>query len=118
MTKEEEFFSSIFDTNPNIAILNINNNCSDITEQLENIVKNLSGKLTTKEFGSMDERKFRLTAREYEYAVVCDCLHELEKQDRFIKEVYHSLENSANIILISKKENMDQYTMMELLDKK
>lgn len=117
MTKSQEFFRSLFDDFPNISILNINNGCSDIQKLLEQIVNDLDGKLTVKNFEDIDEKRFRLTAREYEYAVVCDCVEKLQDADRFIQEVYHSLENSANIIVISKKENSDIYALTDILDR-
>ena len=117
MTKSQEFFRSLFDDFPNISILNINNGCSDIQKLLEQIVNDLNGKLTVKNFEDIDEKRFRLTAREYEYAVVCDCVEKLQNVDKFIQEIYHSLENSANIIVISKKENSDIYALTDILDR-
>lgn len=117
MTKQENFFYSLFDNNPGIAILHINNNCDDISLLLENIVTQNKGSLKTKQFDTIDQKRFRLTAREYEYTVVSNCLHKVENIDRFISQLYHSLENSANIILLSKKENLDPYGMIEILDR-
>ena len=117
MSKEMEFFSTLFEKHPNIAILNINNNCDDIKLQLENLVNEIGGTLKNKEFSEIDQNKFRLTAREFEYGVICDILHNIENKDKFIKEIYHSLENSAHIIVICKKENMDPYTISEILDR-
>lgn len=117
MTKAQEFFRSLFEQFPNIAILNINNNCEDIKAQLENIAEKTGGKLINKEFEKIDQRKFRLTAREYEYAVVCDCFEKFKRVDRFIQEIYHSLENSGQIILISKKDSSDISNMIDTLDR-
>jgi hypothetical protein len=130
-SKERDFFKSLFtgivsenetaavcfETNPNTAVLNINNGCDDIKNLLLELVEQNNGSLTNKEFNQLDQKRFRLTAREYEFAVVCDCIHALERVDRFIKEIYHSLENSAQIILLSRKENMDLPQMIDILDR-
>lgn len=117
MEKSQEFFCSLFEQFPNISILNIDNGCDDITKLLETIVNNIGGKLTKKDFETIDQKRFRLTAREYEYAVVCDCYDKFERVDSFIQQVYHSLENSGQVILISKKESSDIYKMIEVLDR-
>ncbi len=127
ISKEADFFKALFlgndissvdlETNPNMAILNISNKCDDIKELIENLVQVNEGKLINKEFDKIELNRFRLTAREYEFAVVCDCIHCLEDADRFIKEIYHSLENSAQIILLSRKENMDLPQMIDILDR-
>ena len=77
----------------------------------------IDGKLTHKEFSSIDIEKFRLTARESEYVVVSDCFNFTFDFDKFIKVLYHSLENSANIILISKKRDNNLLLMVDLLDR-
>lgn len=117
MTKEQEFFSSLFEQYPNTSILHINNELDDIDDLLKNIVKKSKGTLKTKNFKEIQEKRFRLTAREYEYVVISNCLNQLESIDRFITQIYHSLENSANVIVLSKKENMDSFTMMDILDR-
>lgn len=117
MSKELELFGSLFDNSPNLAILNINNNCNEINKKLQNIVDNSLGELTTKEFQSIEPNTFRLKDRNFEYAILSDCLHLIENKDRFIDGIYHSLENSAFIIILQKKENMNIQDMIELLDK-
>ena len=116
MSKEFELFRSLFDNSPNLAILNINNNCDEITQELQSIVDNSLGILTTKEFRQIQANNFRLKDRNFEYAIISDCLHLVENKDRFITSVYHSLENSAFIIILQKKENIDYETIKELLD--
>jgi len=116
MGKELELFSSLFESHPNISILNIHNRCDDIKVGLENIVNSIGGTLKYKDINDIDQKRFRLTAREYEYVVVCDCLDKIEDMKRFIDQIYHSLENSAQIILIGKKEKSDPYSMLQILE--
>ena len=117
MSKELELFKSLFDNSPNLAILHINNNCNEINIELQNIVDNSFGELTTKEFHQIQPNTFRLKDRNFEYAIISDCLHLVENKDRFITGVYHSLENSAFIIILQNKGNMTPHQMIELLDK-
>jgi hypothetical protein len=116
MGVEMNFFNDLFEKHPNIAILNIDNGCDDIKNELVKIVDELDGYLTYKEFKTIDQKKFKLKAREFEYVVVCDCLHETQNIEKFIDEIYHSLENSAEIIVIFKKENFDPYRVIDILD--
>ena len=117
MCKEFSQFLELFEKNPNIAILNINDGCDTIKSNLQYLVDELGGKLVNKEFKELDSLKIRLTPREFEYAVICDCLDKFEDEDKIIKEVYHSLENSAQIILLSKKGKIDPYKIIDILDK-
>lgn len=117
MNKEFELFNSLFEKNPNIAVLNINHKSDYIKGLLEKIVASTGGKFVNKEFSELELSKFRLTPREFEYAVICDCIDKIEDIDRFIKEVYHSLENSAQIILLTKKGKIDPYKLIDLLDR-
>ncbi len=116
MSKEFELFRSLFDNSPNLAILHINNNCGEITQELQNIVDNSLGTLTTKEFHQIQPNNFRLKDRNFEYAIISDCLHKIQNKDKFISEIYHSLENSAFIIILQNKENMYIQDILELLD--
>lgn len=117
MTKELELFRTLFDNSPNLAILHINNNCNNINSELQSIVDNSAGVLTTKELHQINPTSFRLKDRNFEYAIISDCLQLIENKNRFIDGVYHSLENSAFIIILQKKETMDIETIKELLDK-
>jgi len=117
MAKELELFRSLFDNSPNLAILNINNSCDEVRDELEKITSLSSGEFTLKEFSDIDLKTFRCKDRNFEYAVLSDCLEHIENQDRFISSIYHSLENSAFIILLQKKESMSVEIMKELLDK-
>ena len=117
MTKEFESFNCLFQKDPNIAIFNINNDCDEIKQELKNIVNTIGGSFKNKEFDDIELNRFRLTAREFEYAVICDCLDKVEDVDRFIKEIYKSLENSAQIIVLSKKDKQDIKIIENILDK-
>jgi len=117
VSKEFELFRSLFDNSPNLAILHINNNCDEITKELQSIVDDSFGELTTKEFHQIQPNNFRLKDRNFEYAIISDCLQLIENKDRFISGVYHRLENPAFVIILQDKENIDRETIKELLDK-
>jgi len=114
--KEIESFLSLFQKTPNSSLLHISKNCSDIESTIENFTNTIDGKLTYKAFSTLNLERFRLTAREFEYAIISNCLDEIGDKGKFIQEVYHSLENSANIILIENKKNNNIATMVDLLD--
>jgi len=114
--KEIESFLSLFKKTPNSSLLHISKNCSDIESTIENFTNTIDGKLTYKAFSTLNLERFRLTAREFEYAIISNCLDEIVDKGKFIQEVYHSLENSANIILIENKKNNNIATMVDLLD--
>lgn len=115
--KEIETFLSLFQKAPNTTLLNIDHECPEIKESLFDFTEKINGKLTYKEFNSIDLDKFKLVARDFEYVVVTDCLNEIEDIDKFIKVIYHSLENSANVILISHKNKNSLQFMVEVLDR-
>jgi hypothetical protein len=117
MSDELVLFRTLFDSSPNLTILNINNNCNEITKELQSIVDDSFGNLIIKQSHEIQPKNFRLQDRNFEYAIISDYLHLVENQDRFITSIYHSLENSAFIIILQKKENMDINSMKELLDK-
>ncbi|MEA3316002.1 MAG: hypothetical protein U9Q30_09120, partial [Campylobacterota bacterium] len=115
--REIELFKSLFQKDPNISILNIDNGCEDIKKILEDIVDEVGGNLAYKKLEDINENRFRLVAREYEYVVLTDILTSIDDIDKFIQTCYHSLENSAQIILIAKKDNQDIYSLLDILDR-
>lgn len=117
MKKELALFRTLFDSSPNLAILHINNNCNNISDELQTIVDNSFGELTTKEFPQIQPNNFRLKDRNFEYAIVSNSLHLVDQKDRFIDGIYHSLENSAFIIIIEEKKNSTIQELIDLLEK-
>lgn len=118
-TKEKEDFFSLFDHFPNTAIYHINDDCEDINLLLEELVHNIEGELTTQDFNEIELKKFRLRDRNFEYAIVSDCLNKEDSEftDRFITSIYHSLENSAFIILLQTKNTIEITQMIDTLDR-
>jgi hypothetical protein len=111
------FFQDLFQKAPNSIFLHIDNNCSDIKKILEDFIGIIDGVLKYKDFQTLNLERFRLTARDFEYVVVSNCLKDLTNKDKFIQEIYHSLENSANIILIEEKKNNNLLEMIGILDR-
>ncbi|MEA3512315.1 MAG: hypothetical protein U9R37_01800 [Campylobacterota bacterium] len=109
-------FRELFDKFPHLAILHIDNGCSDIKSELLSIIEDLDGEFIYKDISDINPLKFRPKNREFEYALISDCLHLIDDKQKFITSVYHSLENSAFIILLSRKGNMEVGEMIELLD--
>lgn len=115
MKKELQEFKELFESSPNIAILNIDNGLEEISSFLQEFTHQNQGELHQKNIQEVHPR-FRLKDRNFEYAVISDCLNSVETQEEFINGVYHSLENSAFIILLEKKQSSSIAKMYELLD--
>ena len=115
--KEKEEFYSLFDSFPNTALYHINDGCEDLNKLLEELAHTIGGELTTQEFSEIEQKKFRLKDRNFEYAVVSNCLDKVDLIDRFIASIYHSLENSAFTIILQEKGSMDISEMIDILDR-
>lgn len=115
--KEREEFYSLFEHFPNTAFYHIHDNCDEVTVLLKKLIEEIGGELTVQSFQDIDQKRFRLKDRNFEYAIVSDCLDKLDDKNRFISNIYHSLENSAFIIILQTKGSMDIETTKELLDK-
>jgi hypothetical protein len=117
LNKEFGQFEQLFDSSPNIAILNIDNGFEEVTSFLKEFLEKNKGEFTFQSLEEIKNKRFRLKDRNFEYAVVSNCLTEIEKKEQFINGVYHSLENSAFIILLEEKKKVDSSIMCELLDR-
>jgi len=115
--KEKEEFFSLFEHFPNTALYHISDNCEDINSLLEELISNIEGELKTQNLNEIEQKNFRLKNRNYEYAIVSNCLNKTEYTDRFITSIYHSLENSAFIITLQEKGTMDVNEMIDILDR-
>ena len=114
--KELLEFNSLIEDSPALAILQIGNDITKVSESLAFIATRNDGSIKVKSTEEIDCQKFRLTPRNYEYAILMNSLNICENQEKFLEVVYHSLENSAQIILIQKKDTMSISKMSELLD--
>jgi hypothetical protein len=115
--KEIELFLSLFQKTPSTTILHISDSCLEINDVIENFLNEIDGKLMYKDFNQINLERFRLTAKDFGYAIISECLDSIEYIDKFIQEVYHSLENSANLILISNKNKNNLFLMIDILDR-
>ncbi len=111
-----DFFKSLFEDFPNLAILNINNNCNEIKTVAEDIAKRSCGTFTNLEFNAINEDNLKTSFRDYEYAILSNCLNLVKNKREFLLKIYNNLENSAQIIIIIKKDTMDLYELKELLE--
>lgn len=116
MQKSLELFSSLFDNFPNLSVLHVNNSVDFLNSTIEKVVNNSGGNLDYKEF--TDEKSLRLSAkaRDYEYIILGDILDSCENKTQLLKMYYRALENSANIIVLTKKSNNSVDEIKELLD--
>ena len=115
MQKKLELFKGLFQPFNNISILHITNNIDFISPTLKETSDSLEGVLKTIDF--IDENSARLKpAREYEYIVLSDVIFYCLNKDKILKSLYKALENSANIIILEKKENKNLDEIKRLLD--
>lgn len=116
MQKELELFKGLFQPFYNISILHIKNQVNFISPSLEEIASSNEGKVTSIDFTSEASPSLRLSAREYEYIVLSDILFSSSNKEKILKTIYRALENSAEIIILEKKENNNLDEIKELLD--
>jgi hypothetical protein len=117
MQKGLELFSSLFDESPNLTVLHVNNNIDFLNPVIEDVVNNCEGKLDFKEFEGEPSLRLRAKARDYEYIILGDILDSCENKITLLQMYYKALENSANIIVLSKKSNNSTQEIKDLLDK-
>lgn len=116
MQKELELFKGLFQPFNNISILHINNHLDFICPTLEEVADSLEGSVKTIDFIDEISANLKLSAREYEYIVLSDILFYCPNKDKIMKIIYKALENSANIIILEKKENNNLDEIKKLLD--
>ena len=114
--KELLEFNSLIQDSPSLALLQVGEGIDKITSSLQFIATRNSGTIDTKLSDDINCEKFRLTSREYEYAILINSLNICEDKKKFLDVVYHALENSAQIILIEDKNNSNISEMIKLLD--
>jgi len=114
--KELDSFYSLFDESPAIEIMHIHNNCEFISSYLDVVVQKNFGNLSLKETSSINCNRFRLKSREFEYLVLSDTFNECTNKEKFFEACYHSLENSAFIILLEHKNNNNLKEVLDFFD--
>ena len=114
--KELLNFNSLFEDSPSLALLHIQNDFKKIEDALAFTALRNSGTLKSVDFNEIDCDKFRLRTRDYEYAVLTNTLKNCSNKQKFMQTVYHSLENSSEIILIEQKEHSKLSEIISLLD--
>jgi len=114
--KEIKEFSSLLEDAPALCLLNIFNNTNPILDILENKISKNEGTLDLKDINNISCEKFRLKSREFEYCILFDTISMCTNKEKFIQACYHSLENSAFIIVIEPKSNNNISEIIELLD--
>lgn len=114
--QSREFFLSLFDKTPELRVLVLHRDHQRFVDLLNEGLNNINPRIKNLQFtNEVALKDFRLTPRAFEYAVVVDIFDGTNSY--LFDEIYHSLENSANIIVLSsKKNNIDIYVIKELLD--
>ncbi|MEA1914069.1 MAG: hypothetical protein U9N30_02020 [Campylobacterota bacterium] len=117
MNKQLELFESIFDNTPNLAILHLDNDLKMVQPIVKDLAQRNEGILSYYDFkdkGGCD--KFPSKSRDYEYAVLSDVLQHCPYPDKMLKLIYRSLENSAFIIVLCDKKDIEVQEIIDLLD--
>ncbi len=114
--QSREFFLSLFDKTPELRVLVLHRDHQSFVDLLNEGLNNINPRIKNLQFtNEVALKDFRLTPRAFEYAVVVDIFD--GTNSHLFDEIYHSLKNSANIIVLSsKKNNIDIYVIKELLD--
>ena len=117
MQKELNLFKELFQPFENIAILHINNKLDFINPIIEDVAKELNGKVKHIEFLQEKDAKLNAVAREYEYIILSNILFLCPHKDKILQLMYKALENSANIIILEEKAHNNEEEIRLLLDK-
>ena len=115
-TKEIEQFTSLLEDAPALCLLNISNGVNPLLDILESKISLNDGTMVSKELSEISCDRFRLRTREFEYCILFDIINNCNDNDKFIKACYHSLENSAFIIIVEPKTANNISQIIELLD--
>lgn len=115
--KSKEFFLSLFDKTPELRVLvfsSLENN--PFTELLQDELVEISPRIKeiyyTSELATQD---LKLRPRSYEFVVVVDVFN--SENTALVEQLYHALENSANIIVLSNKASqIDHWYLQNLLE--
>ena len=114
--KEIKEFSSLLEDAPALYLLNISNNTNPLLNILEDKISKNEGTIESKDLNNISCEKFRLKSREFEYCILFDTISTCQNKEKFLKACYHSLENSAFIIIIEPKLNNNINEIIGLLD--
>ena len=114
--KELKEFSSLLEDAPALCLLNISNGVNPFLSILEDKISKNDGTIESRDLNNISCDKFRLKSREFEYCILFDTISLCEDKEKFIKTCYHSLENSAFIIIIEPKSSNNISEVIELLD--
>lgn len=111
-----EFFLSLFDKTPELRVLVFYRGNKYFLDVLEDGLSSINPRIKSLELtDEFTQKTLKLTPRAYEYVVLVDVLDGTNSD--YLKELYHSLENSAHIVVLSSKSKLiDAYYIKELLD--
>lgn len=114
--KEYEQFVSLFEQTPSLCLLHIQNSCPFLNKTLEELKNKNDGILINKELKDINCDRFRLKTREFEFVILSNSFSACTNKKQFLSSCYHSLENSAYIIIIEDKNKNNTQEIIELLD--
>jgi len=117
LQKELTLFKDLFQPFESIKILHINNGIDFLNPVIEEVVTSLNGEVDSREFINEQSAKLSGTAREFEYIILSDIISHCPNRDKIMKIMYKALENSANIIILEKREHNNVDEIKVLLDK-
>ena len=114
--KEYDDFKSLFQNTPSLALLHIQNRCDIVSSCLEDIKIQNDGTIIKKDLENIDCDRFRLKSREFEFIILSDIINSCSAKELLLKSCYHSLENSAYIIIIEDKKHNNTQEILQLLE--
>ena len=118
MKKELEEFSSLVQLTPSISILDLNNNFSDLTVCLNNLVASCQGKISTIESSPVNNLRAKIKRSNYDYAVISDIILNSEDKNSMMKIISNGLRDAGYIVILEPKEKplYDIYNLLEEFD--
>ncbi len=118
MNKELEEFSSLFSLTPSISILDLNNNNTEVTTQLNTLVAPVDGKITTISPTVLNEFRAKIKRSNYDYGVISNAILDFDDKKTLMKIITMAIRDSGYIIILEEKEKAtdELYEFLEEFD--
>lgn len=118
MNKELNDFSSLFDLTPSISILDLNNDNTGVTTQLNHIVLPFEGQTITIKPTNINKFRTKIKRSNYDYGVISNTILDFEDKNTLMKIITMAIRDAGYIIIIEEKTKCTNiiYELLEEFD--
>ncbi len=114
-----EQFLQLFNPYPGNHYLQVCSCEDEITVALKSMMKSVDGELSVVLYNKENldfSKSFRALPRSHDIVIIQDVLHKHDNQKMILNLAYHTLANTADVIIMEKKGVMDINAMKEMLE--